>query len=78
MDVKLGSSKVNPNLALQKFLKGNPLANILIILDTHPSQDGQIVTKITDKWARSDILGRVSVPLKTSGNQQLTKFPGAP
>ena len=49
MDVELGSSNVNPNQVLQKFLKDNPLAKILIIPDTHFSQDGQIITNITDK-----------------------------
>jgi hypothetical protein len=77
LNPKLGS-KVKPNRALAKFLQDNPLAKIVIILDSHSSQDGQIVTKVAPDLTHSDILGRVHALPKTPGNQQLTKSPGTP
>lgn len=56
----LGGPKVKEDKKLATFLKKNPFAKIVIIVDTHSSQDGQIVTRIAKNSVYSDILGKVS------------------
>jgi len=52
-----GSTKNDPKVA--KFLKANPLAKILIIVDTHSTQDGMLVQKVRGKDVWSNSLGKV-------------------
>ena len=53
-------SKARHNKAVEKFLGENPLAKIVIILDTHSAQDGQIIAKMEGEYTYTDTLGKVS------------------
>jgi len=59
VDVQLGARRKAADKVTQSFLKTNPLAKIVIILDTHTAQDGQFITKITKNSMESDVLGPV-------------------
>ena len=71
MPVKLGiqsSAKSKAMVALDKFLQDNPLAKIVIILDTHSAQDGQIISKVVRATVSTDILGKARLKYpRTSG-----------
>jgi hypothetical protein len=56
------------------FFEQNPLAKIVILLDTHTAQDGQFLVKVTtgakgQTYMHTDTLGPVSCQLSgTTGN----------
>lgn len=58
--VSIGTAPKRKNAPLAQFLQANPLAKIVIIVDSHSSQDGQIVTRVEGDHTYSDYLGEVS------------------
>ena len=62
--VTLGGKKKNlakkDKGALSLFLQTNPRAKIVIIVDTHSTQDSQLMFKIKGEHIYSDYLGPVS------------------
>ena len=59
VNVQLGGRRKAVDKVTQSFLKTNPLAKIVIVLDTHTVQDGQFITKVTNDSIESDVLGPV-------------------
>lgn len=64
---------VKKNDKLGGFLRGNPLAKIVIIVDSHSTQDGQVVTKVDSSSVSSDIMGQVRFP-SVWVNCELTEY----
>ena len=44
---------------VEEFLVLNPLAKIVIVLDTHSTQGGDLVNKVTGNMVESDTIGPV-------------------
>ena len=57
--MELGKKKKSTSQKLTRFLQANPLAKIIIVVDTHSSQDGLLVEKIEKNMTSTDLLGKV-------------------
>jgi hypothetical protein len=70
VEVKIGTKgKLRPSVG--DFLEKHSLAKIVIIVDTHSSQDGQIITQVTPDWVSSEILGKVRENISRSQAQPM-------
>jgi len=70
-NIPLGAKR-KKDPALAAFLKANRLAKIVILVDSHSTQDGTVVTKIKGDHTFSDALGQVS-PILPNSRSPLTK-----
>lgn len=57
----LPEAKVPNSKKAKEFLVKNPLAKIIILVDTHSAQDGTIITGQKDGYVYSEYLGNVRV-----------------
>ena len=55
------------------FLQKNPLAKIVLILDTDSVHDGQLVTHMADQCTHSDYLNPVRTAMAHAADRQLIK-----